>query len=146
MSKRTVNIMTIYENAAKEAIKMYRDGSSLDLEEIWENAVSKFTTSKNSIIKGCPKGAFLGLCEEGLINGIPAGCYTRNSGKQMNKMYALTAVELLESSPNEIFNEMDLWRQVLDNLDYEYKQPQDQMKIVLVLWNNQLINRNMTVH
>ena len=28
--------------------------------------------------KGCPKGTFLGLCEEGLIKDIPKGQYTKS--------------------------------------------------------------------
>lgn len=28
--------------------------------------------------KGCPKGVYLGLCEEGLVKGIPKGKYTKS--------------------------------------------------------------------
>jgi hypothetical protein len=42
--------------------------------------------------KGCPRGAFLGLCEEGLVKGIPAGNYTTSKD---NKAYAVRAAELL---------------------------------------------------
>lgn len=135
--------MTTYEKAALEVVGMYDSIKPLDLEEFWEKAVSKYTASRNSIKKGCPKGAFLGLCEEGLVKGIPAGSYTKNHGKQWNKMYALTAVKLLENSPDKIFDEMGLWRQVLDNLHFEYKNPQDQIKIVLILWNSLLIKRKL---
>lgn len=132
--------MTLYESSALEAIRMYDSKKPLDLEEIWKNAVSEFTSSMSSINKGCPKGAFLGLCEEGLVKGIPAGCYTRNHGIQVNKMYAIKAVAILKSNPNVTFNDRELWREVLDFLGIPDKQPQAQMKIVLILWNNKLIN------
>ena len=132
--------MTKYESAALEAIRMYDSKKTLDHEEIWENAVNKFTTSRSSITKGCPKGAFLGLCEEGLVKGIPPGCYTRNPERQVNKMYAIKAVDILKSKPNVTFNDRELWREVLDFLGIPDKQPQAQMKIVLILWNNKLIN------
>jgi hypothetical protein len=39
----------------------------------WESAMEKlYPTSAAARKKGCPRGAFLGLCEEGLVKGIPA--------------------------------------------------------------------------
>jgi hypothetical protein len=40
----------------------------------WESAMEKlYPTSEAARKKGCPRGAYLGLCEEGLVKGIPAG-------------------------------------------------------------------------
>lgn len=41
--------------------------------------------------KGCPKSAFLGLCDEGLIRGVSKGNYTYRSDS-LNKAYAVQAV------------------------------------------------------
>ena len=49
-------------------------------------------TSVSAQKKGCPRGAFLGLCEDGLVKGIPAGNYTVSKD---NKAYAVRAAELL---------------------------------------------------
>jgi len=40
-------------------------------------------------VKGCPRGAFLELCEAGMIKGIASGKYTRS---KRNKEYAIDAV------------------------------------------------------
>jgi hypothetical protein len=43
----------------------------------WDRAMEiLYPTSPSARKKGCPRGAFLGLCEEGLVKGIPAGDYT----------------------------------------------------------------------
>lgn len=46
--------------------------------------------------KGCPRNAFLGLYEEGLVKGIPSGNYTRS---KKNKEYAIKAVKILKGAP-----------------------------------------------
>ena len=37
-----------------------------------------FGEYKASAMKGCPRADFLGLCEEGLVKGIPCGNYTKS--------------------------------------------------------------------
>jgi hypothetical protein len=59
----------------------------------WETAMEKlYPTSAAARKKGCPRGAFLGLCEEGLVKGIPAGHY---KASRDDKAYAVRAVALL---------------------------------------------------
>src|SRR5687767_12681354 len=61
--------------------------------EAWERAVQTiFPQSASLQEKSCPRGAYLGLCEEGLVVGVPAGSYTQSSN---NKGYAVRAVDLL---------------------------------------------------
>lgn len=99
----------------------------------WEIAVAKlYPTSPTSQKKGCPRGAFLGLCEEGLVKGIPAGRYTASRD---NKAYAVRAVELL-SEGTQHWSTSALWRAVTDGAE---KRHNSQMDIVLALWNNHLI-------
>ncbi len=52
-----------------------------------------FPRSPSSQIKSCPKGAFLGLCEEGVVQGIESGTYTTSTD---NKRYALRGLALLK--------------------------------------------------
>jgi hypothetical protein len=52
-----------------------------------------YPTSPTSRKKDCPRGAFLGLCEEGLVKGIPAGKYTASKD---NKAYAVRAAALAD--------------------------------------------------
>ncbi|HEU4556286.1 MAG TPA: hypothetical protein VFS20_00505, partial [Longimicrobium sp.] len=77
-----------------------------------------------------------GLCEEGLVNGVPPGTYTPSIE---NKAYAVRAAallakqpELAESSPQA------LWNQVLGGIS---KQHNAQMDVVLALHRSGLLRR-----
>src|ERR1017187_1940719 len=75
----------------------------------WENAMQRhYPTSPTARKKGGPRGAFLGLCEEGLVKGIPAGRYTASPD---NKAYAVSAVALL-AEEKQSWSISSLWRAV----------------------------------
>ncbi len=76
--------------------------------------------------KGCPKGTFLGLCEEGLIKDIPKGQYTKSI---KNKKYAVDAVNLIKTREQGYNNPKSLWIEVAGN----DKVPNHQMDIVCAL-------------
>jgi hypothetical protein len=99
----------------------------------WESAMAKlYPTSPSARKKGCPRGAFLGLCEEGLVRGIPAGRYTSSKD---NKEYAVRAAALLTEGKQN-WSISSLWRAVAIDLE---KTHNSQMDVVLALWNNDLI-------
>lgn len=98
----------------------------------WERAVNEIFETKSAKEKGCPKGTFLGLCEDGLVKEIPKGNYT-NSIK--NKGYALKAVSILKNNPNRSFTPRELW----EKLDLGDKRYNSQMDVVLALWHNNFI-------
>ena len=75
--------------------------------------------------KGCPKGAFLGLCEEGYIPGVKRGNYTNS---KLNKQYAIDAVEYLRRNKNFPISANDLWLKIVKN-----KKHNEQMSVVLAL-------------
>lgn len=79
-------------------------------------------------MKGCPRGAFLGLCEEGLIKGIPCGSYTKS---KKNKQYAIDAVEILKENLGKDLGKKELWYKITGNK----KSYNSQMDIVLELFN-----------
>lgn len=56
--------------------------------------------------KPCPKGAYLGLCEEGLVSNVAPGHYTRSV---RNKHYALRGAELLRTNPSKCDDIASLW-------------------------------------
>jgi hypothetical protein len=117
------------------AIMAVRQVASADLtpEERWENSMKKlYPTSAAARNKGCPRGAFLGLCEAGLVKGIPAGRYTRS---QANKEYAVRAVALLTEGTQH-WSRTTLWRTVTNGVE---KAENSQMDVVLALWKNHLI-------
>ena len=100
---------------------------------LWESAMeSLYPTSVAARKKGCPRGAFLGLCEEGLVKGIPAGDYTAS---KENKAYAVRAAALLAEG-KQSWSTSTLWQTVTDDLG---KTHNSQMDVVLALWKNGLI-------
>lgn len=94
-----------------------------------------YPTSPAARKKGCPRGAFLGLCEEGLVKGIPAGHYTKSKD---NKAYAVRAAALLTEG-TQSWSRSTLWQAVTN--DSEKKLHNSQMDVVLALWKNDLIIR-----
>lgn len=109
--------------------------TGVDLGARWEHAMDTlYPTSPTARKKGCPRGAFLGLCEGGLVKGIPAGHYTASKD---NKGYAVRAVALL-SEGKQKWSVSALWRAVTTDGE---KSHNSQMDVVLALWKNNLIIR-----
>jgi hypothetical protein len=117
------------------AILAARQGASggINPEAQWESAMEKlYPTSPTARRKGAPRGAFLGLCEEGLVKGIPVGHY---SATRDNKSCAVRAVALL-SEAKQSLSVSALWRAVTQDPE---KPHGGQMDIVMALWKNDLI-------
>ena len=70
------------------------------------------------------------------MKGIPAGRYTAS---KENKAYAVRAAELLREG-KQSWSTNSLWRAVTDDLE---KTHNSQMDVVLALWKNELIVRNV---
>ena len=118
------------------AIMAARQESPADVSPVarWESAMmTLYPTSSSARKKGCPRGAFLGLCEEGLVRGIPAGRYTATKD---NKDYAVRAAALLTAGTQR-WSTSALWKAVAKPA----KTHDSQMDIVLALWKNDLIVR-----
>jgi len=100
----------------------------------WDSAMERlYPTSPTARRKSCPRGAFLGLCEEGLVKGIPAGQYTAS---KENKAYAVNAAALL-AEEKQSWSASGLWRAVAN----PEKTHDSQMDVVLALWKNGFIVR-----
>jgi len=125
-----------YGEAAVLATQLYQAGSVHSPKEAWENAVKKmFPNSASSQKKSCPRGAYLGLCQDGLVRRIPPGQYARSV---KNKHYAVEAVSLLATKPYVAWDEDALWAEVMKG---ETKVHNSQMDVVLGLWKGQMLNR-----
>jgi len=123
-----------YGEAAVTAARIFTEGDVDSPETAWNRATTLLMgANTSSQKKGCPRGAFLGLCEEGLVKGIPKGHYT-NSEK--NKGYAVEAVSLLKSNPGLSQDANLLWAAILKGIE---KKHNSQMDVVLSLWNHKLI-------
>lgn len=103
----------------------------------WESACDEiFEDSNTSRDKSCPRNAFLGLCEDGFICGIPPGNYTQSVKKEnRNKEYAVKAVGKLREDPTFVDSTTRLW-EIVTRISHN-----GQMDVVIALWNAGLITK-----
>ena len=126
--------MSSYGKVALVARRLLVEREGLDPREAWDDAARLiFPSSPSCQKKGCPRAAFLGLCEEGLVKGVTRGTYTRS---RKNKGYALKAVELLTEDPTLVQCKARLWERVVYP---QSKAHNDQMDVVLALWHKRLL-------
>ena len=149
-----VKAMTIY--AGKKETQMYSDvvlmavgviEQGIGPKEAYQAVVEHFWPLRASMQdKPCPRGAFLGLCEEGYVKGARRDLYLRN-GKKKSKSYAVDAVKLHISNPNMERLDSDCLRVEMSKLNvYQLECPrkfgsQGEMLVVRTLWANQMINK-----
>lgn len=129
-----------YGIAAVRAAKLCLEtAGSMSPQVAWETAtIELFGIGTSSQRKGCPKGAFLGLCQEGYVAGIPRGEY---SNSEKNRGYAVAAVELLSLEPRLVDDWKRLWERVLGGV---VKQHNSQMHVVIALWQHGLLSVPIT--
>jgi hypothetical protein len=121
-----------YGEAALMAVRMETFGKAYTPEERWQDAVGKlYPTTPIGQKKSAPRNAFLGLCEEGLVKGIPRGQY---SPSNKHKGYAVKAVELLKAGTHTTVT--TLWSAVAEGDEAPHA---SQMDVVMALWKNGLI-------
>ena len=121
-----------YGEAALMAVRMETYGKAITPLERWEHAVGKlYPTTPAGQKKGGPRGAFLGLCEAGLVKGIPAGS---SSPSNKNKMLAVKAVDLLRAGTHTTVSQ--LWAEVNEDPETPHG---SQMDVLMALWKNGLI-------
>lgn len=125
--------MSKYGDSAIRAVEICEASQNPDPVAAWKRAVSDYALTFEGQKKGCPKSAFLGLCEEGLVKGIPKGDYTRG---RLNKEYAVQAVRLLQSDPSLANDRRGLWDKVMAGTE---KKPNGQMDVVVALFEAKLL-------
>lgn len=122
-----------YGKAAVKAVELVESGYVKSPIEAWQKATIEIFGEGTSQRKVCPRSTFLGLCEEGLIKGIPPDDYTKS---KENKEYAIKAVQILREEPALSYDQISLWNRVIEDETKVYNQ---QMDVVTSLWNNDLI-------
>lgn len=122
----------------KTAVRAAKIGAEQNLHPMkaWVLASEEIIKSEESRKKGCPRSAYFGLCEEGLIKGIPSGNYRKKSSASLNKEYAIRAVELLQTNPELSSNKTKLWDIVID----KKKVHNSQMDVVIALFEEGLLD------
>lgn len=123
-----------YGEVALRATSYLKHQSVVTPQDAWRKAVKEvFPGSNSSQNKGCPRGAYLGLCEEGMVSGVPEGSYTRSCD---NKRYAIDAVRALSRQPSLANDRIELWSRIMSGL---IKKENSQMDVVVELWRAGLI-------
>ncbi|MBF0098864.1 MAG: hypothetical protein HQM04_14215 [Magnetococcales bacterium] len=129
--------------AVRAAERLSQPGTEESPREAWNSAVrDEFPHSESSQKKGCPRDAFLSLCEMGLLKNVPKGDYTRSVE---NKNYTIDAIKLLKKYPQLLKpeNEKELWRMVTDGSS---KTPNHQMEVITTLWREGLLRGAIGEH
>ncbi|RXT00973.1 hypothetical protein [Ammoniphilus sp. CFH 90114] len=126
--------MGSYGKAAGRAVQ-YLHSNQYTPREAWNRAtIELFGEGTSRQQKGCPRGAFLGLCEEGLIKGVEQGKYSHSL---KNKHYAVMAVELLKMNMDLINDKKKLWNLVTNESGISQNH---QLDVVISLWKEGYIN------
>lgn len=120
---------TKYAQVALKAALMAAEGTH-PLKAWQVAAADVFSGCPAAEKKSCPKSAFLGLAEAGLIKGVVSGQYTKSIE---NKRYAESAVLLLQEKETWSEKPEDLWSHVAETAGK--KKHNGQMHVVLALWN-----------
>ena len=86
--------------------------------------------------KQCPRNAYLGLCEVGLVKGAPRGPWIAS---EANKLYAVRAIQALRTDPTWLHRPTThLWRVVSQP---QTKVQNSQIDVVFALWRKGLITQ-----
>lgn len=127
--------MDAFGPVAVRAAELASTGVCASPTEAWAVAAREaFPESHWMQIKSCPRGAFLGLCEEGFVADVPAGSYTNS---RENKADAVRAAGLLAAEPAlALTGPGKLWKRVLGSRS---KAHNSQMNVVLALHRRGLL-------
>jgi hypothetical protein len=100
----------IYNKYGIATVKTAQElNSSSSVTEAYSLSIKGVFETKSSQEKSCPRNAFLGLCEAGLVKGIPKGDYTKSV---KNKEYALKAIDILKKNAETTFSPIELWKKL----------------------------------
>jgi hypothetical protein len=107
MSDNKYTAMTV------QAVRLLKSGVRGEPIEAWKEAARQVAPhAPSSATKPCPKNAFLGLCEDGLVPGFdPMGAVYCTHGTA-NKKKAVTALRMLSADAGWIDRKSEWWRKV----------------------------------
>jgi hypothetical protein len=135
------NQMGQYSRVATRAAQLLEQKVESNPEQAWARAAKEIILkSKKSQEKCCPKLAFIGLCEKGLIQGFEGS--PEATPNRQNKKYAIKAVEILQQHGN--INKDELWDIVTDEFGKVGLRHNGQMDVVVALWEKGWINKEST--
>ncbi|WP_151994730.1 DUF6979 family protein [Buttiauxella massiliensis] len=84
--------------------------------------------------KGCPKSAFLGLCQFGWVKDVPRGEYLSSRALNgPNKDYTIRAAQLLLADSEAVYTPRQLWTLSIADLNQPPANHNQQMNVALAL-------------
>jgi len=127
--------MNQYGKVALKAVELFKSNKEKSPRKAWQKAAEGLLEKESLINKVCPRSAFLGLCEEELIKGIPSGDYTSS---KKNKSYAIEATKILKNNKfRESLTSDELWEKVKNKININIAH-NSQMDVILSLYKEQL--------
>jgi hypothetical protein len=131
-----------YGEAAVSATQCFLRSERTSIRDSWDWAISQLTPSPSSRKKACPRDAYLGLCEAGLVRGIPAGKYGTPINN-INGRYAVDAYKILQMEPNLKANKKMVWSRIPER---SAANENGQLDVVLSLLENGLLTCLVATH
>jgi hypothetical protein len=123
-----------YGATAVRSVELLLSGSG-SADAAWNRVVKELFDGPDAQRKSCPREAFLGLCEAGLIAGVPSDACNTTGSPGRNRMYAIAATRLLLAEPRLAHEgKAKLWRRVISAAgDDPGKRENAQLDVVLSL-------------
>ncbi|EPF16736.1 Uncharacterised protein [Cedecea davisae] len=120
--------MTKYTDAAIKTVMRCQGSLTPDIKAEWREVIKEL----QAYDEVCPRCAFIGLCEEGMVKGIKPGRYGLRKNNK-NKAYAIAAANMILSG--QASDKKVIWRKITET----EIQAHDQVNIVIALHNNGLL-------
>lgn len=117
-----------YHRTALGAVeRLHECGADKRPPDAWRMAAEQELATRSMREKGCPRGAFLGLCASGRVRGVPAGPWTTS---RLNAEYAMQMADALQSDPGLAASPRALW----GRCSGREKAMNGQPDVVIALW------------
>lgn len=130
-----------YGETVVRAVEILRS-SPRTAEEAWREAAGElFPSAPEARTKTCPREAFLGLVQHGLVRGVAPKRCARNESR-LNRVYSIAAATMLAREPSlATMSKSDLWRRVMWEVGAEVdKKHNQQLDVVLTLHSQRLLS------
>ena len=99
--------MTLYGKIAVASARVLATGPEQHPEAVWRLVAHAFTSSESVRNKGCPRKAFVSLCNAGMVRGVNSSPCEHQHSK--NGQYTLEAARLIWLDPTNAANKARLW-------------------------------------
>ncbi|RZB34236.1 MAG: hypothetical protein SRB1_00004 [Desulfobacteraceae bacterium Eth-SRB1] len=122
-----------YGQIAVDAANGFQQSVNAGLLQAWSNSLKINNTND----KDCPRVAFLGLCEDGFVAGVPKGNYIQKSSVSVIKQKAIDIRNIImNNNPPSIPTRTKtlIWKQVGGT-----GQDQGVIDVVYTLFNNGML-------